>query len=124
MPEPSTTVFATVSMGTAAAIMAAFPGVDAAVVLGAFSGAIVFVLSADDLSLARKVLFFLPSFGGGLIAADLVARLIATVSPVSADVARGLGAMVAGAIAVKVLRWLIASDINSMLATVLRRPPQ
>ncbi|WP_434629423.1 putative holin [Chromobacterium sp. CV08] len=104
MAEPVSSTATSATLATVAGLALA-PGIDAAIVLGAFAGAAVFVLSSDSLSLGKKAGFFLVSFFAGCLAAVSVAGvltrwLIVEISP-------GVCAMLAAAIAVKLLQWLI-----------------
>ncbi|MBM2883186.1 hypothetical protein JFK97_02175 [Chromobacterium phragmitis] len=104
MAEPVSSTATTATLAAVAGL-AMLPGIDAAVVLGAFAGAAVFVLSSDSLSLAKKAGFFIVSFVAGLVAAAGVASLLARWLPI--DASPGVGALLAAALAVKVLLWLI-----------------
>ncbi|MDO8932862.1 MAG: putative holin, partial [Rhodocyclaceae bacterium] len=81
----------------------------------AFSGAVVFVMASDDLSPAKKIIFFLPSFCGGLLAAPAASALLALVLPNTITVSLGVGAMIASALVVKTLMWVIANDPTSVI---------
>lgn len=117
MAEPTATVTAGVSV-MAVAILSLLPGVDPAMVLGAFSGAVVFVMASDELSTAKKIGFFLPSFVGGLLAANLATSIILLFLPAQIAVSSGVGALLASALVVKTLLWLIARDPTSFIEFV------
>lgn len=116
MAEPTST-FATAGV-TAVALLSLFPGVDPAVVLGAFAGAVVFVMASDDLSSAKKAGFFLPSFAGGLLAAKTASSILALMFPPSVAVSPGVGALIASAVVVKTLLWLIARDPSNLIELI------
>ncbi|SMC24179.1 Putative phage holin [Andreprevotia lacus DSM 23236] len=111
MAEPISTTAASASLGIPA-LLSLVPGVDPAVVWGAFAGAVVFVLASDELTRLKKVVFFCISFGAGCLCASLVTGLIAGVIPRTVEVSRGIGAMVAAAVIVKILQWLIRRADN------------
>ncbi|QIY78333.1 putative holin [Chromobacterium violaceum] len=104
MAEPVSSTATSATLATVAGLALA-PGIDAAVVLGAFAGAAVFVLSSDSLSLAKKAGFFLVSFIAGCLAAVSVAGAVAHWLAVA--ISPGVCSMLAAALAVKLLQWLI-----------------
>jgi hypothetical protein len=106
MAEPVSTSYATGSV-VAVGSLSLLPGVEAAVILGAFAGAVVFVLSATDLTNAKKVGFFAISFIAGILSASIAAALMSSLLPERIEVSEGLGALVAAAVAVRLLLWLI-----------------
>lgn len=117
MAEPT----ATLTAGTgvlAVALLSMLPGVDPAMVLGAFSGAVVFVMASDDLSAAKKIGFFLPSFAGGMLTANLATSIVALFLPAHIVVSPGVGALIASALVVKTLIWLIARDPSNVIEFV------
>ena len=75
--------------------------------MGSFAGAVVFIMTAQKLSVLQKLVFFLTSFVAGCVTAKLVSDLIAIPLPVSIVVSEGIGALIAGAISMKLLQWLI-----------------
>lgn len=116
MAEPTST-FATAGV-LSIAILSLFPGVDPAVVLGSFSGAVVFVMASDELSAAKKVGFFLPSFFGGLLTAKMASSIMALMLPSSVAVSPGVGALITASVVVKTLLWLIARDPSTLLELI------
>ena len=105
MTEPITSTYATGAV-TSLAVISLFPGIDAAIVLGAFAGAVVFVLTSDDLTLFKRLGFMAISFIAGCLAAQTVADLLSSFIP-KVVVSNGIGALVAAAISVRLLLWLI-----------------
>ncbi len=93
-----------------AAVLTLFPGVDAAVVLGAFAGALAFVTAKADIRSWKKVSYFLVAFVFGCLAAGHAAKLVGLILPASIDVSPGLGALFAAAVSVKLLLWLIDQE--------------
>jgi hypothetical protein len=114
MAEPTSTLPLAISL-LPVAILSMLPGVDPSMVLGAFSGAVVFVMSSDELSTRKKLGFFLPSFGGGLLAAPMVTGLLTWMLPDKVAVSLGVGSLIASAIVVKTLLWIIANDPASLV---------
>ncbi|QRQ88516.1 putative holin [Cupriavidus oxalaticus] len=118
MAEPSTTAALAV---TSVGAITLLPGVDAATVLGAFAGAAVFVLNADEMSTPKKLAFLVLSMVAGCLAAPLAAALIAKALPTDTAVSHGVGALVASAVLVKILLALIRLAGNSdRLITIIR----
>ena len=111
MADPVSSGAITTSLATVTAL-SLLPGTCAPVVLGAFAGAVVFVVSSSDLSLTRKIVFLIISFVAGCLCAPMVAQLIDRVLPEPVDVSEGVGALVASALAVRLLLWLIRCAEN------------
>lgn len=119
MAEPAATTTTTATL-TGVAILATLPGVDAAVVLGAFSGAVVFVMASDELTPAKKIGFFLPAFFAGLLGATTGAKVIEATPLGNMSVSPGVGALVVATTAVKLLIWLLGQNVDSLM-NILRR---
>ncbi|QDQ27714.1 hypothetical protein FNU76_23795 [Chitinimonas arctica] len=107
----------------AVSLISLFPGLQAEIVLGAFAGAIVFVLSSTELKLARKLGFFLVAFCAGCIGARMATSLIAFALPASITASPGVGALLLSAVAVKLLLWLIgqADKPLALLSAIQKR---
>ncbi|MNM98495.1 hypothetical protein D3C81_1110260 [compost metagenome] len=121
MAEPIATSTTAALAVTGVGAVTLLPGVDAATVLGAFAGAAVFVLTADEMSTSKKLAFLLLSMVAGCLAAPLAAALIAKALPTDAEVSHGVGALVASAVLVKTLLALIRLAGNSdRLITIVR----
>lgn len=104
MAEPTSTATAAVAT---AAILAMFPGIDAGIVLGAFAGASVFVLSSTDYSALKKMAYLAISFISGVLAAPLASGLLATVLPPNVQASPAVGALLSASLTIKLLHWLI-----------------
>lgn len=117
MAEPVSTSYATGSV-VAVGSISLLPGVESAVILGSFAGAVVFVLASTDLTNAKKVGFFVISFIAGILSASIAAALMSSLLPQRIEVSEGVGALVAAAVAVRLLLWLIklAEDPGAVLA--------
>ena len=120
MAEPISTSSATVAaIGVAA--LSLFPGIDANVVMGAFAGSLLFVMTAADPSIPRRFAFFVISFVAGCLTADMFAAFLDSVLPARIEVHAGIGALIASALVVKLLLWLIAqADSPDRLINVFR----
>ncbi|TCP13763.1 putative phage holin [Crenobacter luteus] len=111
MAEPASTSAASAALA-GASLLALFPGLDAGAVLGAFAGAAVFVMSSNELSNPKKFGFLCLAIVAGLIAAPMAAALLATVLPDRVQVSAGVGALIASALVIKILIWLINKADN------------
>lgn len=117
MAEPSSgAAVGTAVVGIGAASL--FPGVDLNAVIGAFAGALFFVLYARDLTARARIGYLLVSWiGGYYVAAEAVGRAWTAYS--------GLPALVAGACIVTtligVLEWMIGGKAPTWLRMVLER---
>lgn len=122
MPEPisSSTATATVATVTFVSLLA---GLQASVVLGAFAGAVVFVVTAADLGPFRKVALFAASMIAGVLADGLAASLLSFALPERIIIAPGVGALVASAVTVKLLQALIRADSDTLLNLLRRGKP-
>lgn len=120
MAEPASTTAATIAV-TGASVLALFPGLDAGAVTGAFAGASVFVMSSSELGRLRALLFLCLSVVAGLIAAPLSAALLASILPDRVQVSTSVGALLASALVIKILIWLIdRADNPAALLTLLK----
>lgn len=106
MTEPASVSTATATVATVT-LASLFPGIPATIVLGSFAGAVMFVLTANDFSWGKKTLLFLASFAAGFLGAEMMSRLLEAVLPIS-SVDHGVGALVTGAIAVRLLLFVFA----------------
>lgn len=121
MPEPisSSTATATVASVTLVSLLA---GLNASVVLGAFAGAVVFVVTAADLGHIKKVALFAASIIAGVLADGLAASVLAALLPERILIAPGVGALVASAVTVKLLQALIRADSGILLGLFRGKP--
>lgn len=116
MAEPSGAVAAAGAVGlTATAII---PGVDVNAVIGGFAGALLFVLWAHDLTIARRVGYLLASWVGGYYAGiEALGRGLTQTSGMAAFVAATL--CVTGGIGM--LEWMRGGELPSWMRGLLRR---
>jgi hypothetical protein len=101
-------------------------GTDAGVFIGAFAGAVVYVLSANELSRWVQVGFFIASFFIGVLAADMTTGIIAFVVdkyiqlPPGVVVSKSIGATVAASIGVYVLINIRKLNFSTLASAVGR----
>ncbi len=106
MTEPFSTSFATTTT-TAVAAISLCPGVNDSVVIGAFAGAVVFVMASTHLPIIKRVAFFIVSMVNGCLGAQTVADTMSLLLPSHINVSPGVGSLVGAAVSVKLLLWLI-----------------
>lgn len=126
MSEPNSGTGAAVAAVTGVTIVGVFSNLDPAVVVGAFAGAAVFVLSSNDLSNFKKVWMFASSFLAGMFSAEFFADVIEAFLSVlpgkHIEVGDTIGALVGGAVAVRLLMYLIAKSSDpTALDEITRR---
>ena len=83
------------------------PGIDAGVLIAAFAGSLIFVVTDKEFSKPAKWLLFLASMLAGITAAPFIAGLITYFTPASVEAKLPIGALVASAVAVKLLMSLM-----------------
>lgn len=115
MPEPFTTGTGLV-LGVASGILTAgiLVGLDSGTTISAFAGAVVFVLSAVDFAIPKRLLLFITSFALGLVASEftssVLALILSAVLQGQIQVDRPIGAAVAAAASVRVLMMFTAKS--------------
>lgn len=116
MSEPVTTTGATAAL-TGVTFLGLLSGIDAGVVIGAFAGSVVFVLSAPDFTLAKRLMLFAVSFFSGLLSSAFIASVINSITPDGVIADKPLGALIASAIAVRLLMFMSkkADDPTSLI---------
>lgn len=118
MTEPVSS--ATVTAAAAAAATAGWlSGLDVGVVIGAFAGAVFFVVSSTELTAKARCGFFIVSFAFGILAAGVAADLISALVPTKAGAPAALGALVAAAMAIKLLLGLTSKNMTGRLLSGL-----
>ncbi|AZZ98013.1 MULTISPECIES: putative holin [Pseudoalteromonas] len=103
MSEPISTTKAVAAVSALTLI----PGADPAAVIGAFTGAVLFIMSNDQLSTVKRIGLFLVSFLGGLVCADWSSILISNLLPDSLQISSGMGALIASACVVRLVQYLM-----------------
>lgn len=109
MPEPISTFTATSTLA-GLAMLFTLPGLDPAMVLGAFTGAIVFAATAEEKGVLRNITLLIASFITGLLLTDLAAELLANILPVSINVSKAVGALIASSMTVRLLQTVIRNQ--------------
>ena len=111
MSEPVSATSATAAV-TTDSLLTLVPGVDPAVVIGAFTGAMLFILSDDTIGKFKRIGLFIASFLGGALCAQWVAVLLSAFLPASLPVNAGMAAIIAAAIVVRFLQYIINLSNN------------
>ncbi len=116
MAEPVTATTGTLANTSllAAVMVSLFPGIDTGIVMGAFAGAVVFILSAKDISCLGKVGYFVVAFLAGMAGAATCTSLLVWLLPTHVTVTPSVGAVIAAAVSVKLLLWLIGEAGNPL----------
>lgn len=94
------------SIMSANPLMGVSPHFPTGIILGAFAGAVIFVISAHDLSGVHKVLLFCASLTAGILAAPFTATVISELTPTLIVAPPEVGALVASCMAVRLLLTL------------------
>ncbi|MCX8578824.1 hypothetical protein J3U35_05160 [Gilliamella sp. B2717] len=112
MTEPTTTTFTAVISAFSISII--YPNVENGIILGALCGSILLVISEEQISVLRRIVLFFISFAIGMLLAEITLYLLLPFFPsnIQTKVPLGLGALVASAVSVKLLLWLIKSFDN------------
>ncbi len=130
MGEP---ISSTTITGGAAAVAATgwWVGLDSGVVLGAFAGAVFFVISSTELKLPARAGYFFVSFIFGVLSGPWSAEIMSALIPgARSEAPVALGALVAAAIAIKLLLALstknmtgrVLSGFGGLLAAAVVKP--
>jgi glucan phosphoethanolaminetransferase (alkaline phosphatase superfamily) len=111
MHEPVSGTALTSGLG-ATTLLSYWAGVPSGVIIGSFAGAVVYVLTNSDIPLFKRLSFFLISFVVGIIGAGYASKIIGAITSAltqsTIDVDHSVGALVASAVAIKLLLSLIA----------------
>lgn len=116
MAEPVTATTSTIANASllGAILVSLFPGIDAGIVMGAFAGAVVFVLSAHDIRNLAKVGYFVVAFICGMAGAATGTSVLVWLLPERITVTPSVAAVIIAAISVKLLLWLIGQANNPL----------
>ncbi len=96
----------------ATTLLSYWAGIPPGVIIGSFAGAVVYVLTNSDIPLFKRLSFFLISFVVGIIGSEYASKIIGGItstlmrSDISVD--QSIGALVASAVAIKLILSLIA----------------
>lgn len=107
-----------------AGLLNLFLAQDPAVVMCAFFGAVVFVLSAKESSRLERLVFLVISIAVGIISAGLVADLLSDLLPGEYPVPPGIGALVVSTVAVRLMQWSIRWASNPHAPRIFGGPKQ
>ncbi|CRL65455.1 putative holin [Proteus penneri] len=121
MQEPLTGT-ATASLA-GVSIVGLYSGMDAGVVIGAFAGAVIFVLSAHDIRLLKRWAYFTGAFAFGILGADFMSSLLSGIVG-DREVDRSVGAMFSSAGLVGVLVTIskpgaLTDSINNVINNLI-----
>lgn len=106
---------------TTAAVAAPALGIDPMLVVGAITGAGIFILSHEEQSALKKLVLFVGSVACGFIGASVAADVVATLIPGTIEISDGVGAIVASSVSVRILqRVLKIIDSPNPLQDLLR----
>lgn len=119
MPEPISASTAN-GVAIALAIASTAPWLDPIILLGAFAGALLFGLTSEEKIVGRVILLFLTSFICGLLAADVTVQILAKLLPTDIEINKGVGAIIAAALAVKILK-VAMNLVPAQLGTLFGR---
>jgi len=76
---------------------------DASTLIGAFSGAVIFVLSSDDYSKLYRMILGIVSFFGGVISSDFISEMVGPMLPHNVTLPQSVSALFSSAGIVRVL---------------------
>ncbi|QNM96384.1 putative holin [Chitinimonas koreensis] len=121
MAEPITATTSATPALLGVTLLALFPGLDAATVLGAFAGAAVFVVSARELTRWQRLAYFAAALAAGVVLGRFAADLLTGWLPMRVAIPAGVGALLSSAVVIKLLLWLIGQADNpaGLLAELL-----
>lgn len=111
MSEPISATTATSAVATAS-ILTLVPGAEPAVMIGAFTGAVLFIITNDTSGNLQRVGLFVVSFLGGVLCANWAANALSAVLPDSLQVNMGMAALISSACVVRMLQYLMKLTNN------------
>ena len=121
--EPLSAATATTVTLTSVTFASLFAGTDAGVYVGAFTGAVVYVLSSQELSRFVQVGYFIASFLLGILGADFTAailgRLLGDYLPDGVGIGNWLGATVTAAVGVCILISQRKINLQEILVRII-----
>lgn len=118
MTEPTTATTAT-AMISVFSVVTIYPNIENGVILGALCGSILLILNEGNISVLRRIALFLISFMLGVLLAEFSVELMSEILPstIQDKMPLSLGALIASAVSVKLMLWLI-KHINNPLAVI------
>jgi len=111
MSEPISATSATSAVATAS-ILTLVPGAEPAVMIGAFTGAVLFIITNDTSGNLQRLGLFVVSFLGGVLCANWAANALSAVLPDSLQVNMGMAALISSACVVRMLQYLMKLTNN------------
>lgn len=121
MSEPITGTGLAGGALTGASVYGLLTGTDYGVVFGAFAGSVFYIATAADLSVTRRMAYFVVSYIAGVLCAGLVGSKLSALTGYSDKPLDAIGAVIISALAVKILTFLNNQDIGSLVALITRR---
>lgn len=107
MSEPISSAAMATAIVTGATIAGLLSGPEAAdVVIGAFIGSVIFVISAKDYPFVTRTVLFVVSFVIGVVSSEFFANALSTSLPGELAVTKLIGAIVSSAVSVRLLMAL------------------
>ena len=120
MPEPISSSAATSTL-TGLALLFTLPGVDPSVVLGALTGAVLFISAAEEQGRLRRIALFVDSFVSGLLLAGFTCQLLEVLLPASVQVSNAIGSLIASAMMVRLLQLIMRNQDRLLEALFNKR---
>ena len=118
MNEPLSATTVTVLAGTTG-FVAWWNNLDVGTIMGAFMGAVFFVISSIELSRFVRAGYFSISFFLGIITAPIATEVIGGILRTKAQPPEALGALLASSVAIKLLLFSTSPDgLRAMLSRV------
>ena len=121
MSDPVSSTALTGVALTGASVYGLLTGYDYGVVFGAFAGAVFYIATASDLSVLRRLAYFVVSYIVGILGSGLLGSKLTSWTGYSDKPLDAIGAVMASALAVQILTFLNKQDIGSLVALVTRR---
>jgi hypothetical protein len=91
-------------------------GLDYGVVFGAFAGAVYYVATAVDLTIPRRVVYFLVSYIAGVLCAGLLGSKLAFLTGYSGKPLDALVAVIISALVIKILIFFNNQDLAEVFS--------
>lgn len=122
MAEPISASTVKASTVAGVSFLTLLPVFDAAILLGAFSGASVFVLSRQDFKLWKKLVYLVLAFINGVLAAPFATAVLQHFMPLSGVlVSDGVGALLSASLSTKFLIFLIERDVADFFTLKVKK---
>ncbi|WP_237708279.1 putative holin [Shewanella baltica] len=111
MSEPISATSATYAVVTAS-VLTLVPGAEPAVMIGAFTGAVLFIISNDAAGNYQRIGLFIVSFLGGVLCANWAANALSALLPDALQVNVGMAALISSACVVRMLQYFMKLTNN------------